>query len=88
VACVASRVAMCVNSVWRVRYSHVEWSVLLTEVQVGRHVRLQRVVVDRGCRIPDGMVIGVDAQADAQRFFRTDSGITLVTSEMLGRLAA
>jgi hypothetical protein len=34
------------------------------------------------------MVIGVDAQADAQRFFRTDSGITLVTSEMLGRLAA
>ena len=67
-------------------WSRVEWSVLLPEVEVGRHVRLQRVVVDRGCHIPDGMVIGEDAQLDAQRFFRTDSGITLVTRAMLAAL--
>ncbi|MDZ7812317.1 MAG: glucose-1-phosphate adenylyltransferase [Ideonella sp.] len=67
-------------------YSQVEWSVLLPEVEVGRHVRLNRVVVDRGCSIPDGTVIGEDAEADARRFFRTDSGITLVTREMLARL--
>jgi glucose-1-phosphate adenylyltransferase len=69
-------------------YSTVSWSVLLPGVEVGRHVRLNRVVVDRGCTIPDGMVIGEDASADAQRFFRTENGITLVTSEMLARLIA
>ena len=69
-------------------YSSVEWSVLLPEVEVGRRVRLNRVVVDRGCHIPDGMVIGADAQLDAQRFFRTDSGVTLVTKAMLAALPA
>ena len=68
-------------------YSSVEWSVLLPGVEVGRHVRLRRVVVDRGCTIPDGLVIGEDAVADAERFVRTDNGITLVTAERLARLA-
>ncbi|MBK9682029.1 MAG: glucose-1-phosphate adenylyltransferase [Betaproteobacteria bacterium] len=67
-------------------YSAVSWSVLLPGVQVGRHARLTRVVVDRDCVIPDGMVIGEDAAADAEHFYRTESGITLVTREMLRRL--
>ncbi len=69
-------------------YADVQWSVLLPEVQVGRHVRLKRVVVDRGCHIPDGLVVGEDAEADAARFHRTESGITLITAQMLARLAA
>jgi glucose-1-phosphate adenylyltransferase len=52
-------------------------------VQVGRHARLTRCVIDRDCIIPDGLVIGEDAVADGARFYRTDSGITLVTREML-----
>ncbi len=64
-------------------HSSVNWSVLLPGVQVGRHARVSRAVVDRDCIIPDGMVIGEDAAADAARFFRTDSGITLVTRDML-----
>ncbi len=67
-------------------HSSVNWSVLLPSVQVGRRARLTRVIADRDCVIPDGMVIGEDAAADAARFFRTDSGITLVTREMLRRL--
>jgi glucose-1-phosphate adenylyltransferase len=43
-------------------------------VQVGRHARVTRAVVDRDCMIPDGMVIGEDAAADAARFFRTELG--------------
>ncbi len=66
--------------------SAVNWSVLLPSVQVGRRARLSRVVIDRDCVIPDGMVIGEDAAADAQRFHRTESGITLVTRDMLRRL--
>ncbi len=61
---------------------------LLPGVQVGRGARLTRVVVDRGCQIPDGMVIGEDAEADAARFYRSENGITLVTREMLAKLGA
>jgi glucose-1-phosphate adenylyltransferase len=67
-------------------YSSVSWSVLLPGSQVGRHARLHRTVIDRGCKIPDGMVIGEDAELDALRFHRTESGITLVTREMLEKL--
>ena len=68
-------------------HSAVNWAVLLPGVQVGRYARLNRVVVDRDCVIPDGMVIGEDAAADAQRFYRTETGITLVTQDMLDALA-
>ncbi|MGK2900686.1 MAG: glucose-1-phosphate adenylyltransferase [Burkholderiaceae bacterium] len=67
-------------------YSTVSWSVLLPGVQVGRHARLTRVVVDRACTVPDAMVIGEDAALDAQRFYRSENGITLVTREMLDKL--
>ncbi len=68
-------------------HSAVNWSVLLPGVQVGRRARLNRVVIDRDCLIPDDMVIGEDAAADAKRFYRTETGITLVTREMLDALA-
>jgi len=67
-------------------HSAVNWSVLLPGAQVGRHARITRAVLDRDCIVPDGMVIGEDAEADAERFYRTESGITLVTREMLRKL--
>ena len=69
-------------------YARVNWSVLLPGVQVGRGASLNRVLVDRGCSIPDGMVIGEDAEFDSQRFHRSANGITLVTASMLARIAA
>ena len=69
-------------------YAEVNWSVLLPEVQIGRGARLTRTVIDRGCYIPDGMVIGEDAALDAERFHRSENGITLVTMEMLKKLSA
>ena len=68
-------------------HSSVNWSVLLPNVQVGRGVRLTRTVIDRGCQIPDGMVIGEDAERDARRFHRSANGICLVTRDMLAKLA-
>ena len=67
-------------------YSVVNWSVLLPLVEVGRGVRLNRVIVDRGCVLPDGIVIGEDPAEDARRFYRTDAGVTLVTQAMLDAL--
>ncbi|RYY94858.1 MAG: glucose-1-phosphate adenylyltransferase, partial [Comamonadaceae bacterium] len=60
----------------------------LPDVEVGRGCRLSKVVIDRGCVLPDDTVIGEDAAADAARFERTETGVTLVTREMLKRLAA
>ncbi len=67
-------------------HSVVSWSVLLPEVQIGRRARLTRCVIDRGVTIPDDMVIGEDAEADAKRFYRSENGITLVTRGMLDKL--
>jgi glucose-1-phosphate adenylyltransferase len=67
-------------------YCKLQEAVLLPEVNVARHCRLTRVVIDHGCSIPEGMVIGEDPIADARRFERTDNGVTLVTREMLDRL--
>jgi glucose-1-phosphate adenylyltransferase len=67
-------------------YSSVNWSVLLPSVQIGRHARVTRAIIDRGCKIPDGMVIGEDAEADAARFYRSENGIVLVTPPMLAKL--
>ncbi len=69
-------------------YAQVNWSVLLPEVQIGRGARLTRTVIDRGCHIPDGMVIGEDTALDEKRFHRSENGITLVTMEMLKKLNA
>ena len=67
-------------------YCSLREAVLLPSVTVGRHCRLTRVVIDRGCTIPAGMVIGEDAVEDAKRFERTEGGVTLVTGNMLDRL--
>ncbi len=67
-------------------YAHVDNSVLLPEVEVGRGARLNRCIVDHGCVIPDGMVIGGNPDYDARYFNLTPGGITLVTPPMLARL--
>ena len=47
---------------------------------------MHRAIVDRGCIVPDGMVIGEDAVLDAARFYRSENGIVLVTAQMLAKL--
>jgi len=66
-------------------FSEIEDSVILPNVDVGRDVTLRKVVVDKGCSIPEGMSIGVDPVHDAKRFYVTENGVTLVTAEMLGQ---
>ncbi|AEJ02781.1 Glucose-1-phosphate adenylyltransferase [Nitrosomonas sp. Is79A3] len=66
-------------------YSTVEDSVILPNVEIGRHARLRRVVVEKQCVIPEGLVAGYDVKADRKRFYVTEKGITLITPEMLGQ---
>ncbi|EHS2723821.1 TPA: glucose-1-phosphate adenylyltransferase [Salmonella enterica subsp. enterica serovar Paratyphi B] len=67
-------------------FCNIDSAVLLPEVWVGRSCRLRRCVIDRACIIPEGMVIGENAEEDARRFYRSEEGIVLVTREMLRKL--
>lgn len=69
-------------------FAAIDGAVLLPQVDVGRHARLTNVVVDRGVRIPEGLVVGEDPVADAARFRRSEKGICLITQAMLDRIAA
>jgi glucose-1-phosphate adenylyltransferase len=60
--------------------------VILPNVTVGRNCRLRRVVIDRYCVLPEGLVIGEDPVEDARRFERSEGGVVLVTSEMVAKL--
>ena len=69
-------------------WARIEDSVILPGVVVGRHARLKRCVIDKGCRIPEGMVIGENPEEDRRRFSVSPKGITLVTADMLGQGAS
>ncbi len=64
-------------------YSSVDSSVLLPRVRVGERCVIRRAIIDSGALIPDGLQIGVDPAADADRFYVTESGVVLVTAAML-----
>jgi glucose-1-phosphate adenylyltransferase len=68
-------------------FAMIDGAVLLPQVDVGRHARLTNVVVDRGVRIPEGLVVGEDPVLDAARFRRSEKGICLITQAMLDRIA-
>ena len=67
-------------------YAEVENAVVLPDVDIGRGARLKNVIVDRGVRIPAGLVVGEDPDVDAARFRRTEAGISLITKAMIDRL--
>ncbi len=64
-------------------HSFVERCVVLPDVNIGKHCIVKRAVLDEGCEIPDGTQIGVDLDADRQRFYITKQGVVLVTADML-----
>jgi len=62
-------------------FAEVEDSILFSHVNVGRNCRIRRAIVDRDVHIPEGTTIGYDAEADRDRYFVTESGITVVTRD-------
>jgi glucose-1-phosphate adenylyltransferase len=63
----------------------VEDAVLLPDVVVNRHVKLKRVVIDKGAVLPEGFTAGFDPDEDRRRFHVTEKKITLITPDMLGQ---
>jgi glucose-1-phosphate adenylyltransferase len=64
-------------------YSTIDRTVVLPRVRIGEHCVIRNAVLDEGSVVPDGMQIGVDSQADRERFYVSENGVTLVTPSML-----
>src|SRR5438132_8178757 len=60
-------------------YTDVDESILLDGVEVGRHSKIRRAIIDKGVKIPSNTTIGYDVEDDRQRFTVTDSGIVVVS---------
>ena len=67
-------------------YSTVNETVVLPDVNIGRNCRINKAVIDRGCDIPEGTIIGEDPESDIERFYVSEKGVVLVTPEMLGQV--
>ena len=59
-------------------FSHIEECVLMDGVEVGRYVRLRRVIVDKGVKLPSKLEIGFDPEEDRQRFHVSEGGVTVL----------
>ena len=59
-------------------YSLVEDSILFHRVEVGRHAKVRRAIIDKDVRIPPGFSVGYNREQDAQRFTVTDSGVVVI----------
>jgi glucose-1-phosphate adenylyltransferase len=59
-------------------YSEVEDSIIFNHVNVGRHCRIRRAIIDRHVSLPEGTVIGYDLEADRARYSVTENGIVVV----------
>jgi len=58
-------------------FAYVEESILLDGVDIGRHCRIRRAIIDKGVHVPANTEIGYDPEADARRFTVSD-GIVVV----------
>ena len=56
----------------------VEDSVILDNCDIGRRAKIQRAILDKNVRIPEGATIGYDLDQDRKYHTVTDSGIVVV----------
>jgi glucose-1-phosphate adenylyltransferase len=66
-------------------YTTVKDSVVMPDVNIGRHCRITKAIIEKGCKIPEGTVIGEDRAEDEKRFYVSAGGVVLVTPDMLGQ---
>ena len=69
-------------------YAVLDHAVVLPYATINRHARLRNVVIDAGVTIPEGLVVGEDPIEDAKHFRVTSRGVTLITQDMIEKMAA
>jgi glucose-1-phosphate adenylyltransferase len=60
----------------------VEGAVIMDNSDIGRHAKVRRAILDKNVRIPEGILVGYDLDADRARGWHvTDSGIVVIGGE-------
>ena len=59
-------------------YANVVESVLFDNVNIGRHCRIRRAIIDKNVQVPEGTVIGYDREEDEKRFFVSSGGVVVI----------
>ena len=67
-------------------FANLKNVIAMPYVDIGRNAHLSNVVIDRGVKIPAGLVVGEDPEEDAKRFRRSPGGICLITQNMINAL--
>jgi glucose-1-phosphate adenylyltransferase len=62
-------------------YSELDSSIVFSHVNIGRHCRIRRAIIDRDVQLPEGTVIGYDQNEDKRNYFVTPEGLTVVTRD-------
>jgi len=63
-------------------FAVVSESILFDDVEIGRHAQVRRAIIDKGVRVPEGMTVGYDEEADRRRFTVSEQGIVVVPKGM------
>jgi glucose-1-phosphate adenylyltransferase len=64
-------------------YSYITDSILMNNVVVGRHARIRRAIIDKNVKIPEGYEIGFDLDGDRKKFTVTETGIVVISKNMI-----
>lgn len=62
-------------------YSELDSTIVFSHVNIGRHCRIRRAIIDRDVQLPEGTVIGYDPNEDKKNYFVAPSGLTVVTRD-------
>jgi glucose-1-phosphate adenylyltransferase len=66
-------------------YTSLQDTIVLPDVNIARHCRINKAIIEKGCQIPEGTVIGENREDDQKRFYVSEGGVVLVTPDMLGQ---
>jgi glucose-1-phosphate adenylyltransferase len=59
-------------------YADVRESTLLENIEIGRHCRIRKAIIDKDVYIPAGATIGYDAREDKKRFPVCPGGVAVI----------
>ncbi|MGR8951300.1 MAG: glucose-1-phosphate adenylyltransferase, partial [Gammaproteobacteria bacterium] len=66
-------------------YTTLEHCIVLPQANIGRNCRIKRAIIEKGCEIPEGTIIGENLAEDAKKYHVSPGGVVLVTPDMLGQ---
>jgi glucose-1-phosphate adenylyltransferase len=66
-------------------FTTLEHCIVLPQANIGRNCRIKRAIIEKGCEIPEGTIIGENPAEDAKKYYVSPGGIVLVTPDMLGQ---